>query len=156
MVFKKLEIYMCLQAIMPYMAWPWVWHLWSYISCEMCQLKQKRQKYLPPPQTFLISSYPTHDSLCPSSLVNQYMFHFRIGDWRRGTSRLLPQLFSDFFNRYMFWKIYGTGPGNVEMSLEILARPKVMYQSNRSFNIPTPGHTLGIWRLFLPGRREFD
>ena len=31
----------------------------------------------------------------------------------------------------------------------------LMYQSNRSFNIP-PGHTPGIWRLFLPGRREFD
>ena len=26
-----------------------------------------------------------------------------------------------------------------------------MYQSNRSFNIP-PGHSQGIWRLFLPGR----
>ena len=27
----------------------------------------------------------------------------------------------------------------------------VMYRSNRSLNIP-PGHTSGIWRLFLPGR----
>ena len=31
----------------------------------------------------------------------------------------------------------------------------VMYQSNRSFNTtppPNPGHTPGIWRVFLPGR----
>ena len=30
----------------------------------------------------------------------------------------------------------------------------IMYQSNRSFNIPPPGHTPGIWRLFLPGRER--
>ena len=28
---------------------------------------------------------------------------------------------------------------------------EIMYQSNRSLNIP-PGHTPGIWRLLLPGR----
>ena len=28
----------------------------------------------------------------------------------------------------------------------------LVYQSNRSFNIPPPGHTPGIWRLFLSGR----
>ena len=32
---------------------------------------------------------------------------------------------------------------------------QLMYQSNRSLNIP-PGHTLGIWRLSCPRGREFD
>ena len=29
-------------------------------------------------------------------------------------------------------------------------------QIEASISPPPPGHTLGIWRLFLPGGREFD
>ena len=32
-----------------------------------------------------------------------------------------------------------------------LSDDDIMYRSNRSFNMPPPGHTPGIWHLFHPG-----
>lgn len=92
---------------------------------------------VPPPH-----SYPTHDSLCPSSLVNHYTFYFHIGDWRQGSrSRLHPQLFLDFFLTDIEFEKYimGLEPGNVWNVFGNLgkdhARPKVIYRVTKGFSI---------------------
>ena len=72
-------------------------------------------------------------------------------EWYGVKLKLRPQLqkrekgrqyFDDFFSIISYFILI----------LQLIRIMLFMYQSNRSFDIPPPGHTPGIWRLFLPGR----
>ena len=41
--------------------------------------------------------FPAHDSLCPSSLVNNYTFYFCEGDWGRGSSKCFRHNYAEEF-----------------------------------------------------------